>query len=216
MRKGRAHPTLEQDQGDCDGLTIAACARQLKRQVAWEAGAEEDVSGGRMKEDRTSTVRGDAVRRRDRGLLVIGIYKLLEAVFFFLVGLGVIHFIHRDLGDEAVRLAERLRMDLDGRVMTWVLNHIDDLTAHRLKQIGVATFFYAGLRVTEGVGLVMEKIWAEYLTIGLTVSFLPWEMYEIFRRPDMLRLGLLVTNFAVLIYLAWSLDRRNRRLGRTA
>jgi uncharacterized membrane protein (DUF2068 family) len=167
-----------------------------------------------MKESGTSTVRSDAVRRRDRGLLAIGIFKLLEAAFFFLVGFGVIHFLHRDLGDAAVRLAERLRMDLDGRVMTWVLDHLDDITSHRLKQIGAFTFFYAGLRVTEGVGLVLEKLWAEYLTIGVTVSFLPWEMYEIFRKPDMLRLCLLVANFAVLVYLAWSLDRRNRRLGR--
>jgi uncharacterized membrane protein (DUF2068 family) len=96
----------------------------------------------------------------------------------------------------------------------WVFDHIDDVTAHRLKQIGVATFFYAGLRVTEGVGLVLEKVWAEHLTIAVTVSFLPWEMYEIFRRLDMFRLGLLVTNLIVLIYLVWSLGRRNRRLGR--
>lgn len=168
-----------------------------------------------VKESAASVNETGQIRHRDRGLLAIGVFKLLEAVFFFLVGLGVIHFIHRDLGDEAVRVAERLKMDLDGRVMTWVLNHIDDLTAHRLKQIGVATFFYAGLRVAEGVGLVLEKLWAEYLTIGVTVSFLPWEIYEIFRKPDLWRLGLLVTNFGVLVYLAWSLDRRNRRLGRT-
>jgi uncharacterized membrane protein (DUF2068 family) len=167
-----------------------------------------------MKESGASVERMGGVRRRDRGLLVIGIFKLVEAVFFFLVGLGVIHFMHRDLGDAAVRLAERLRMDLDGRVMTWVLDHIDTITAHRLKQIGVATFFYAGVRVAEGVGLVLQKLWAEYLTIGVTVSFLPWEMYEIFRRPDMFRLGVLVTNFGVLIYLAWSLEQRKRRLGR--
>ncbi|HEV2618790.1 MAG TPA: DUF2127 domain-containing protein [Acidobacteriaceae bacterium] len=167
-----------------------------------------------MKQSRGSAAAG-SVRSRDRGLLAIGIFKLVEAVFFFLVGIGVLHLIHRDLGDAALRLAERLRMHTDGRVMTWVLDHVDDVTARRLKQIGAATFLYGGLRVTEGVGLVLEKVWAEYLTIGVTVSFLPWEMYEIFRRPDMLRLCLLVTNFAVLIYLAWSLDRRNRRLGRT-
>ena len=109
----------------------------------------------------------------------------MEAVFFFLVGVGAIHFIHHDLGDAAQRLAERLRFDPDGRVMSWVLDHLDDITAHRLKQIGVATFFYAGLRVTEGVGLVLEKVWAEYLTVGVTISFLPWEVYEIARQSGL-------------------------------
>ncbi|MGD0796755.1 MAG: DUF2127 domain-containing protein [Acidobacteriaceae bacterium] len=153
--------------------------------------------------------------RRDRGLLLIGAFKLVEAVFFFLVGAGAIHFIHRDLGDAATRLAMRLRVDPDGRLVSWVLDHLDEITARRLRQIGIATFFYAGLRVTEGVGLLMEKLWAEYLTVGLTISFLPWEMYELVRRPDWIRVCLLLFNLVVVAYLVWGL-RRSLRLGRRA
>jgi uncharacterized membrane protein (DUF2068 family) len=163
-----------------------------------------------MEQTDTAKAHGHTVKHRDSGLLAIGLLKLVEAVFFFLVGMGALHFIHRDLGDAAVRLAERLKMDMDGRVMTWVLDHLDDVTAHRLRQIGIATFFYAGLRVTEGVGLVMEKMWAEYLTVGVTMSFLPWELYEIFRRLDWIRVCLLAVNLLVLAYLLWCL-RRNRR-----
>jgi uncharacterized membrane protein (DUF2068 family) len=170
-------------------------------------------SGIEMEETGTAKEHSPAVKHHDRGLLAIGLLKLVEAVFFFLVGIGAIHFIHHDLGDAATRLAERLRMDMDGRVMTWVLDHLDDVTSHRLKQIGVATFLYAGLRVTEGVGLVLEKTWAEYLTVGVTMSFLPWELYEICRRPDLVRIGLMVVNLAVLAYLIWWL-KRNRRAGR--
>ena len=68
-----------------------------------------------------------------------------------------------------------------------MLDHLDAITAQRLKQIGVATFFYAGLRMTEGVGLVLEKVWAEYLTVGVTIAFLPWEVYEIARHTDWMR-----------------------------
>jgi hypothetical protein len=88
-------------------------------------------------------------RHHDRGLVTIGAFKLIESVFFLLVGVGVIHFIHRDLGDEATRLAERLRFDLDGRLMTWVMDHLDSITAHRMKQISALTFFYAGLRIAD-------------------------------------------------------------------
>ena len=95
-------------------------------------------------------------------------------------------------------------------MMTWVMDHLDDVTAHRLKQIGVATFFYAGLRIAEGVGLILEKVWAEYLTVGVTVSFLPWEVYEIVRRPDSVRICLLVANLVVLAYLLWWLQRNRK------
>jgi uncharacterized membrane protein (DUF2068 family) len=168
-----------------------------------------------MEETGTGMQHGHARMHHDRGLLMIGLFKLLEAVFFFLVGVGAIHFLHHDLGDAATRLAERLRFDLDGRMMSWVMDHLDDITAHRLKQIGAATFFYAGLRITEGVGLVMEKVWAEYLTVGVTISFLPWEVYEITRKLDWLRVGLLLVNLAVLAYLIWWL-RRGRRVRATS
>jgi uncharacterized membrane protein (DUF2068 family) len=146
----------------------------------------------------------------DSGLLLIGLLKLAEAVFFLLVGVGAIHFIHRDLGDSALRLAERLRVDPDSRLVSWLLDHLDAITAQRLKQIGFATFFYAALRATEGIGLVLEQTWAEYLTVGVTTAFLPWEVYEIARRPDWLRVCLLVANLVVLAYLVWWLGRSRR------
>jgi uncharacterized membrane protein (DUF2068 family) len=178
---------------------------------------DADVMGNGIEMEGTGTAKqlAHAVKHHDRGLLAIGVLKLVEAVFFFLVGVGVIHFIHRDLGDAATRLAEHLRMHMDGLVMTWVLSHLDDVTAHRLKQIGVATFLYAGLRVVEGVGLIMEKVWAEYLTVGVTTSFLPWEVYEICRHLDWIRVCLLLVNLVVLAYLVWLMGR-NRRRGRIA
>jgi uncharacterized membrane protein (DUF2068 family) len=57
---------------------------------------------------------------------------------------------------------------------------------------------------------VLEKVWAEYLTVGVTMAFLPWEVYEIARRLDWIRVGLLVANLLVLAYLIWWL-RRNRK-----
>ena len=160
-----------------------------------------------MEEPVTASRQSHVARHHDKGLLTIGLFKLVEAGFFLLLGVGAIHFLHRDLGDAATRLAERLRLRMDGLLVTWVLDHLDDVTAHRLKQIGFATFLYAGLRITEGVGLVMEKVWAEYLTVGVTASFLPWEMYEIARRLDWLRVALFAVNLGVLAYLLWWLQR---------
>jgi uncharacterized membrane protein (DUF2068 family) len=165
---------------------------------------------GTAREHTDGAAEGHVHKRHDKGLLLIGLFKLLEAVFFLLVGVGALHFIHRDLGEAAQALATRLRFDPDGRLIGYVLDHLDVITAHRLRQIGVVTFFYAGLRVTEGVGLVLEKVWAEYLTVGATVSFLPWEMYEIVTRLDWFRVGLFVTNLLVLAYLVWWLQRRKK------
>jgi uncharacterized membrane protein (DUF2068 family) len=148
----------------------------------------------------------------DRGLLLIGLFKLAKAIFFFCVGVGAIHLLHKDLEDEVMRLVLRFKFDPESKFVSLLLDKVDLIDPHRLRQISVATFGYSALALTEGVGLLLEKVWAEYLTLILTVSFLPWELYELVRRPDWFRLSLLLINLAVLWYLVWLL-RRKKLLG---
>ena len=148
----------------------------------------------------------------DRGLMAIGLFKLAKAIFFFGIGVGAIHLLHKDLQDEVLRLAVRFKFDPESHFVSLLLDKVDLIDAHRLRQISVATFAYSALALTEGVGLLLEKVWAEYLTLILTVSFLPWEIYELIRKPDWFRLSLLLINLAVLWYLVWLL-RRKRLLG---
>ena len=154
----------------------------------------------------------DAKASHDRGLLAIGLFKLAKAIFFFCVGVGAIHLLHKDLEDEVMRLALRFKFDPESRFVSLLLAKVDLIDAHRLRQISVGTFAYSALALTEGVGLLLEKVWAEYLTLILTISFLPWELYELARKPDWFRLSLLLINLAVLWYLVWLL-RRKKLLG---
>ncbi len=144
----------------------------------------------------------------DNGLLLIGIFKLAKSLFFFCIGIGAIHLLHKDLSDEVMRLAAALRFDPESRVVALVMDKVDLIDAQRLREIGFATFAYSALALTEGIGLLLAKVWAEYLTLILTISFLPWELYELIRRPTWVRLGLLVINLLVLWYLVWLLKRK--------
>ena len=137
-----------------------------------------------------------------RGLLLIGLFKLSKSIFFFAVGIGAVHLIHRDLGNEIMRLAQDLRfVDPESRMVLLLMKKADLIDAARLREIGFGTFAYSALALTEGIGLMLEKVWAEYLTLGLTVAFLPWETFELIREPNLFRLGLLLINLLVLFYL---------------
>jgi uncharacterized membrane protein (DUF2068 family) len=174
------------------------------------------VQSGPITDQRMLSTRDDAApaaadhEHRDRGLLAIGLFKLGKAILFFGIGIGALHLVHKDLGDEVMRLAARLRFDPESRVVTILLDKVDLIDAHRLKQISLATFGYSALALTEGIGLVLEKVWAEYLTLFLTASFLPWEIYELSRRPDWFRLSLFLINLLVLGYLIWALRRKRQ------
>ena len=70
-----------------------------------------------------------------------------------------------------------------------------------LRRIGAVAFSYAGLSLAEGIGLYLEKAWGEFLTLAITASFLPWEVFEVFRRLTWVRVALLIVNTLVFIYL---------------
>lgn len=152
-------------------------------------------------------------RGHDRGLLLIGLFKLAKSILFFLIGVGVVHLLHKDISDEIMRLAVAFKFDPESRFVAMLLDKADLIDPHRLKQIGVATFGYSAVALTEGIGLVLEKVWAEYLTLALTVMFLPWELFELARKPDAFRVGVLLINLAVLAYLVWLLRRKKAQNG---
>ena len=173
--------------------------------MAKNAGDAKAGGGGMTAEQETQS------SFHDSGLLAIGIFKLAKSLFFFCIGIGALHLLHKDLGDEVMRLATALRFDPESRVVSLVMDKVDLIDAARLREIGFATFAYSALALTEGVGLLLEKVWAEYLTLILTISFLPWELYELARRPTWMRLALLLINLAVLAYLVWLLRRKRAR-----
>jgi len=144
----------------------------------------------------------------DRGLLAIAIFKMAKSAFFFCVGMGALHFLHKDLGDEVLKLARELHRDPEGKLVSLALKNVHLIDEHRLRQLGVGTFSYSALALTEGIGLLLEKTWAEFLTLGLTISFLPWEIYEILREVTWIKAGLFAINLAVLGYLVWLLERK--------
>jgi uncharacterized membrane protein (DUF2068 family) len=152
-------------------------------------------------------------RSHDGGLLLIGLFKLAKAIFFFSIGIGAFHLLHRDLDEEVMRFALVVhRWDPEGRLVNLLLEKVGMIDPHRLRMIGLGTFAYSAIALTEGIGLLYEMPWAEYLTLTLTASFLPWELYELFRRPDWLRAGLLLINLAVLGYLVWLVQRKKSRV----
>ena len=151
-----------------------------------------------------------AARPRDRWLLLIAIFKLLQTVFFFALGLGIVHVMHKDVAFLVQRLATSLRFDPEGKLVTLLMSKAGSVVPHRLLQLGLASFFYSAVTLVEGTGLLLQKVWAEYFTMILTILFLPWEFYELVKEATLFRVGLLVANMMVSGYLLWLLRRRGR------
>jgi uncharacterized membrane protein (DUF2068 family) len=149
------------------------------------------------------THRSDIRHSHDRWLIIIGTFKILEGLLFVLLGLGLVRLLHRDIGDLLLRAALALRLDTESQFVNLVLDKVQLLTPHKMRLISAGIFLKAGLDFVEGIGLALEKTWAEWLTIGLTASFLPWELFELARHFTWVKVGITLLNVLVLIYLLW-------------
>jgi len=112
-----------------------------------------------------------------------------------------LRLLHKDVGDVLAGLVDHLRFNPESRFVNFILGRASILDDRLLRRIGEVVFIYAGLDLVEGVGLYLEQVWAEYLTLAITASFLPWEIFEVFRKLTLPRVGLLVVNALVFFYL---------------
>jgi uncharacterized membrane protein (DUF2068 family) len=119
--------------------------------------------------------------------------------------------LHKDIADVLLRAITALRFDPENRFVNLLLEKSALLSPERLKEISFAIFLYAALDVIEGTGLVLEKVWAEYFTLILTGSFLPWEFYEILRHLTILKVVLATLNVLVFVYLLNVINEKVRQ-----
>src|ERR1017187_857191 len=140
-------------------------------------------------------------RHRNRWLILIAAFKLAQALIFIAIGVGALRLLHKDIGDLLARLADHLRFNPESRFVNFILDRASIIDDRLLRRIGAAVFIYAGLDLIEGTGLYLEKVWAEYLTLAITASFLPWEIFEELRKVTWIRSGLLAVNVLVVFYL---------------
>jgi len=138
---------------------------------------------------------------KKKGLMIIGTFKLLKGTLFVVVALGMLRLIHHDVQEWGEDLLSKLRFDPENRHIAWLLAKLGLVDDHRLKELSSFTFFYAALLLTEGIGLLRQKRWAEYLTVVATASFIPLEIYELSRHVNWVRVLVFAVNIAILAYL---------------
>jgi uncharacterized membrane protein (DUF2068 family) len=135
------------------------------------------------------------------GLLWIALFKLFKATLLIAVGIGAHKLLHRDIAATALHWVEILRVDPDNRYIHRLLARIFAISPAQLKATSIGTFIYAALLLTEGLGLLLRKTWAEYFTIITTAGLIPLEVYEISRHVTLAKFVVLTVNVAIVIYL---------------
>ena len=140
-------------------------------------------------------------KNNDIWIILIGLFKLLKAISLLIIAIGLLKLLHRDVATVVTHWVERLRLDPDNEHIHRALSKVFRITPKQLKELSIGTFIYSGLYLTEGIGLLMRKHWAEYFTTISTALFIPLEIYEMFHKFTWTKTGLLAVNVAIVWYL---------------
>jgi len=139
---------------------------------------------------------------RPAGLETIIVYKLTKAVLQALVGIAATWLLARGTEAGAATLAEFVLEHFTG---AWSLRAatllVEAATRGHVKLLAIAMLGDSTLSAVEGLALRAGRWWAPWLVVIATAMLLPWELWELFRRPAWGRVGILAVNVAVVVYL---------------
>ncbi len=146
-------------------------------------------------------------RHAREGLAIIAAFKFVKSAALIAAGLGILGLLRASFADRVEEWLEPISLGRTfmGDAASHALSLLDSAGPHRLTMLAVGAFLYAGVFLVEGIGLASGRRWGEYLTIGVTISFLPFEVVAVFHRTTWLRVSALLVNVAVVIYLVWQL-----------
>ena len=147
-------------------------------------------------------------KRSSRVIILIGLFKLAKAALLIGLAVGAHHLLHRDMQQAVENFTRKIQVDPDNRIVHAILARVAHLDERRLRAISLGTFVYGALFAVEGVGLLMRKRWAEYLTVITTALLLPLEIYEIIHRVTAMKIAVLIGNVFIVVYLIAQLRKK--------
>lgn len=155
-----------------------------------------------------------ATQHHDPLLRVIALFKLAKSFLFFCAGVGLLHFLHKDVEAKIQTLMDNLHVDSDNHLARWVLEgaaKVTDfhfLSLHGVALLSAVAFFYAILFGIEGVGLYLRTRWGEWMVVVITGSLLPVEFYELIHKLTTIKVLFTICNLIILGYLIYVISRK--------
>jgi uncharacterized membrane protein (DUF2068 family) len=147
-------------------------------------------------------------RRTRLVIRVIAVERSLRGVLLLAAGIYLLFHLNTDFGRVAERVVRSIDIDPHQHFFHRIITRLHHLHAHGLRIAGIAALGYGALELVEGVGLWLDQLWAEYLTVIATSLLIPFELYELAIRPSLWKAGGILVNVLIVLYLARALRRR--------
>jgi uncharacterized membrane protein (DUF2068 family) len=143
-------------------------------------------------------------------LRTIALYKLCKVVILLLAVYGEVRLHDATLSARILSWAAALPHGVEHDIVTRALVWFSGLSESRIHALRFVTLTYAAVFAIEGIGLWMQRRWAEWLTTIITASLIPLELWEVFHKVSIGATLVLLANILIVVYLYWHVSTRQK------
>ncbi|MCH1923954.1 DUF2127 domain-containing protein [Shewanella sp. C32] len=144
------------------------------------------------------------------GLKVIAALEAFKGVLSLLVGFGLHVLAGRNLQQLAESLVTHAHLNPASHLPRVFIQTVGDIPNHDVGLVSIGAFAYATIRFIEAYGLWKAYLWTEWFALASGAIYLPFEIYELFVRTNVLTVVVLAVNIAVVWYMARVLFTQKR------
>jgi uncharacterized membrane protein (DUF2068 family) len=153
-------------------------------------------------------------KRRVRYLKIIALFKIFKGALLFCFGVSVLFLKGRPVWTDAISdWIDDEALVVHGKAAHYVLTWLQEvLEGGLLHAAGLLALFYSAILFTEGIGVYLQKRWAEMLMIFATAALIPLEVHHLwhrltFHQPSLVALIILLVNCFIVWFLYMVLRR---------
>ncbi len=136
-----------------------------------------------------------------KGVRTVATFEFAKGFVVLLAGLGIFSMRHRDIWGIAESFLEFLHANPHHHFVGIFIDVVYRISDVRVWKIVVIATVYVILRFIEAYGLWYLRPWAEWLAIASGSIYIPFEVADVLRRADWIRLLILAINVAIVLYM---------------
>jgi len=136
-----------------------------------------------------------------KGVRTVATVEFTKGIVVVLAGLGIFRMRHKDIWGVAESFLEFLHVNPHHHYVGVFIDLVYRISDIRLWKIAVIAAVYSMLRFVEAYGLWYVRPWAEWLAIASGSLYIPFEVADLLRRPDWIRLLIVAVNLGIVLYM---------------
>jgi len=149
-------------------------------------------------------------QNRVRYLKLIALFKIGKGILLLVLGISILFLNSRAAWMDNISdwVADEILLK-HSKAVHYLLNRLQAILAGGglLRATGFLGLFYSAVLFTEGIGVYLQKRWAEYLMVFATGALIPLEVRHIYYRPSIAAVIILAANCFIVWFLYKVLKR---------